>query len=474
MSRSKALNLMDESVHPVKTIFWLAWPVMIEQLMSTFVQYVDAAMVGGLGAYATAAVSISNPIIMMINGIVMSCTIGLTAMVARSIGAKQFDYAKKLVRHGVLLILFLGLPLSIITALLSGQIPIWMGAEADVISHATTYNLILSIGRPFMVASMIFNSSLRGAGDTKTPMLINVLVNLINILGNFFLISETPTIKIAGLELAFKGAGLGVAGAAIASAASFATGGILAALVIFNRDSVIKISLRDDYSPDKSIIKNVLTISLPAMLERLCMSSASVIVSKCIASLGTVAVASNSLFLTAESLSYMPAFAFQSAATTLVGQSLGAERPQLARKFLRYITYVGIAVMIVMGFVLYTFATPLISFFTKDQAVIELASTCLRIVAFLQPFQCCAWVFAGALRGAGDTKTCFIYTIICNWGFRTLGSFVAVRILHYGLPSTVVFMFADGFVRSILFYLRVRGDKWLQVFKENRAQKQAS
>jgi len=474
MSRKRQLNLMDESIHPIKTIFWLAWPVMIEQLMSTLVQYVDAAMVGSLGAYATASVSISNPIIMMINGVVMSCTIGLTALVARSIGAKQLDYAKKLVRHGVLLILFLGVPLSIVTALLSKHIPIWMGAEADVAVHSATYNLIISAGRPFMVASMVFNSSLRGAGDTKTPMLINVLVNILNVLGNFFLISEVPTIKLGSFELAFRGAGLGVAGAAVATSASMAVGGIIAALVIFNRESVIKISLRDNYSPDKTIIKNVLKISLPAMLERLCMSSAGVIVSRCIASLGTVSVAANSLFLTAESLSYMPAFAFQSAATTLVGQSLGAENPRMARKFLRYITYVGIAVMVVMGFILYVFSRQLIGFFTADKAVIDLASICLRIVAFLQPFQCCAWVFAGALRGAGDTKTCFIYTVICNWGIRTLGSFIAISILNYGLPASVIFMFGDGFVRSILFYLRVRGDKWLQVFKDTRAQKQAS
>ena len=203
------------------------------------------------------------------------------------------------------------------------------------------------------------------------------------------------------------------------------------------------------------------------MLERLCMSSAGILVTKSIATLGTVAVAANSLYLTAESISYMPGFAFATATTTLVGQSLGAKKPDLAKRYTRLTITMGCSLLTLAGVGLYVFAEPLVRFFTPDAAAIELAGQCLRIAAFVQPFQCGAWIYAGALRGAGDTKYPMYITVCCNWGIRTLGAVLCIRVLGLGLPAAVMCTVFDNTMRCVLNYLRFRTGKWQYAIKDD-------
>ena len=187
-SKQKSVVLIDGNRSTVATVLLLAWPIFLEQILTTLVGYADTAMVGVLGATATAAVSISNSVIMLVNGSIMAMGVGITALVSRSIGSNDVDIAKKLVRHTVLLLLYIGLPVGIILGLLSRMIPLWMGAEPDVLEAATQYNMITALGRPFQIASMLFCSVYRGCGDTKTPLWINSGVNVLNVIGNFFLI----------------------------------------------------------------------------------------------------------------------------------------------------------------------------------------------------------------------------------------------------------------------------------------------
>lgn len=438
----------------------------MEQILTTLVGYADTAMVGSLGKTATASVSISNSPIMLLNGIIMSLGVGITALIARSVGAGDDARTKELTRHAVLLIVMIGIPLTAILTACSRLIPLLMGAGPDIIDLATKYNLIIAPFRIFGMCSMIFNSAFRGAGDTKTPLRINILVNVLNVIGNYFLIYETHTRTIGSWTFTIPGAGWGVAGAAAATGASMAVGGIIAISLLFTKPGPTRISIRDKFRINLPLTKQILNISIPAMLERITMSSAGIIVSRSIASLGTAVIAANSLYLTAESMSFMPGFAFATAATTLVGQSLGARKPALAKRFVKYTAILASCTLAVAGACLYLFGENILRFFTPDEEVIAIAYECLKLVAFLQPVQVLAWVYAGALRGAGDTKSTFFITATTTWGIRTLGAVLVIRVFHMGLLQAVMCMVADGYVRALLMYLRFRSGKWQRLFAD--------
>ena len=462
----RSINVTDESNGVFKTIFLLAWPVFLEQIFTTLVGYADTAMVGSMGAAATASVSISQPPIMLLNGVVMSLGVGITTLVARAAGAGDTDQVKKLMHHAVMLIVFLGMPISALTIALHRVIPQWMGADTDILELASVYNLIVCSGRVFMVVSMTLNSAFRGYGDTKTPLIGNTMMNVINVIFNFLLIYPTRDVVFLGMQLHFWGAGMGVTGAAVASAIGMAASGLYTLWVAFFRKGEYRIDVRGGWKPDAALTKQIFAISLPAMLERMFMSLAGIFTSRSIASLGTVNIAANSLCLTAESISFMPAFAFQTAITTLVGQSLGAKKPDLAEKFVRTTLLTGTAVMICTGTGLFLLSRQIIGIFTPDLAVIELAALCLRVTAFMQVPQVLAWTISGVLRGAGDTKINFYITAATTWLIRTLWSVLLIRVFHFGLVATMYATLAEIIVRLVLLYLRYRSGVWKTAIRD--------
>ncbi|MBQ3078525.1 MAG: MATE family efflux transporter [Clostridia bacterium] len=468
------LDLTDERHSPLKIILYLAWPLFLEQILSTLVSFADTAMVGSVGKAATAAISISNSFVFLINGVVMALGVGITAYVARSVGAKDYEAAKSYIRHALLLLLIVGLPLALLPVFLHKLIPLWMGAEEEYLYLAQDYLLITSSFRIFTMAMMVLGSVFRGRGDTKTPLRINIVVNILNVVGNYLLIHEPHTIRIAvdcmNIDWSFRmfGAGLGVRGAALSTGFSWFLGGTTLAVMLFIKKDPTRISLKDSYKPDKAVIGRVVSLSIPAMLERMCMSLSGIVVTKSIATLGTVAVASNTVYSTAESLSFMPAFAFATSATTLVGQSLGAKKPELAKRYVRYTVLIGVLVMLAAGAGLYIFANPMVRIISKDADVIPLAMRCLRIVAFVQPIQVIAWILAGALRGAGDTRWPFYITAAGNWLIRALGAVLCIRVFHLGLPEAVTCMCFDQAVRAFFMFLRYRSGRWINAIKDKK------
>ncbi len=258
------------------------------------------------------------------------------------------------------------------------------------------------------------------------------------------------------------GAGWGVDGAAAATAIAMAVGGVCAVMLLYlKKNSPMYISIRDSYRLDLHIVSQIFKISIPAMLERVCMSGANVVISRSIASLGTVSIAANTVYVTAESIAFMPGFAFAAASTTLVGQSLGARKKALADRYMKTCVLTSMAVMTVAGAMLFFFGKYVVKIFSNDGEVIALATQCLQIAAILQPAQTGAMVFAGGLRGAGDTLWPMIITASGMWFFRALiGAIVCIQILGYGLPAAVTCMVIDSYVRIVLFYLRVRTGKW--------------
>ncbi len=462
----KNIDITDEKRGVVKTIILLAWPVLVEQIFTTLVSYADTAMVGSMGAGATAAVSISNSPIFLLNGIIMALGVGITSLVARAVGAGDREKVKKLMRHAVLSILYIGVPICAVIAALSRQIPLWMGADPEILDTAAEYNLIVAAGRIFMVTSMMLNSAFRGYGDTKTPLVVNSAMNIVNVIFNFFLIYPTRQIDLLGLKFTMWGAGLGVAGAAIATAIGMAVAGLATLWVAFFRKNDYRIDLRGSWKIDWPMTKQIFSISFPAMLERIFMSSSGIFTTSSIATLGTVNVAANSLCLTAESMSYMPAFAFQTAITTLVGQSLGAKKPDLAVRFIHKTLLLGCILMVFTNIGLFLLSTQLIGLFTPDADVIALGARCLRLVAFMQVPQVIGWIFSGVLRGAGDTKYNFYITAATNWAIRTLFSVLAIRVWGLGLFEVQIVIFIEILARMSLLYLRYRTGKWKTIMQE--------
>lgn len=462
MSRKKnqTLDLLDDRRKPMHTILMLVWPVVLEQMLVTLVQSIDTAMVGSLGASATASVSISMAPMFMINGIMMAFGTGFTVLIAHSVGAQEPDRARSLIRQSLTTILLLGAPIALLSYSLSYHVPLWMGAEPDVLVLATQYNKIMAAGVLFRGLTMTLTAVYRGYGDTRTPLYINMGVNAINVVGNYILIYEPHDVTLFGNTFQVWGAGWGVAGAAAASIFSIIVGALLLLAITIRRPSPMQISFKESFKLQKEDVREVIRISLPAMFERFTMSGASIIISSTVASLGTVAIAANSIASTGESFCYMPAFAFGTAATTLMGQCLGAGRADLAEKYIRECNRIGSILMGVFCTILFIFSRQVVSLFTPDPDVIEIASGLLKILAVIEIPYLIALVYSGALRAAGDTKTVFILTAVSMWGVRALGATVCVRLLGMGIYSVVTCMCVENVVRMLLFARRYHQNKW--------------
>ena len=464
--KEKNVSLIREDKHPGVMILLLAWPVLVENVLFSLVNYVDTAMVGSMGAVATAAVSISGAPNWLINGTVMSVGVGFTALISRAVGAEEVQKAKDLIRQALLVTVALGIPVTGLLLALAGLIPAWMGAEPQVLPDATVYNQILGSVLVFRILSMMLGAIMRGYGDTKTPMITNVCVNFLNVLGNFLLIYPTREMHLFGRTVQMPGAGWGVAGAAAATAGSAVVGSLVLLAVIFLQKGPMRLEVRGSYLPDWQLLKTVFRISVPAALERIAQSTASIITVSTIATLGTVAVAADTLYITAEDLCLMPGFAFATAATTFVGQALGANRSDLAEKYTKSACQIASVLMVAMGAGLFFFAEPILGVFTPDREVIELGARCLKIDAFIQVPQMLAMIWGGAMRGAGDTKAPFAIITASMWGVRILGTVIGVRVLGFGLEAACIAMCADQCLRGVLFFFRWKSGKWKNAIQE--------
>ncbi|MBQ5805724.1 MAG: MATE family efflux transporter, partial [Lachnospiraceae bacterium] len=332
--KKKNFSIVDESRSPWMTILILAWPIFLEQVLTSLVQAVDTAMVGSMGAVATTSVSISQSPNMLVNGVVMALGVGFTSMIARSVGAGDMERSRTLVRQAIMMVFALGIPMSAMYFALARQIPVWMGGETEILDSAEAYNKIIAVSMCFRCLTMVLTAIYRGYGDSKTPMKINVMVNLANVVGNYLMIFPTREVTLFGTTFVMPGLGWGVAGAAASTSISTIVGALILLVMCFVRKSEMQISLKDSFAPDWKELKSAFRLSIPAMIQRAVMSSSHILVTSTVATLGTAAVAAQSLSATAESLSFMPGFAFGTACTTLYGQALGAKRPDMGHDFL--------------------------------------------------------------------------------------------------------------------------------------------
>ena len=440
----------------LRVLLVLGIPAIIEQFLMTLVSYVDTAMVGSLGAGATAAVAINASSTWLINGVLSAVGVGYSVQVAFYAGAKDFEQVRAVVRQAVLAVVFFGLVIMAVGLAISGQLPVWLGAEPEILSDARAYIRIYMLAIPFQCSVAVFSAIFRCMGDTKTPMTLNAASNLINVVLNYFLIFETRPVG----PITMPGAGLGVAGAAIATSISIATSGTLLLVIMYRRKSPYQVHLKENYKPDKFIIRKAFQLSVPVALERITMSSGQIFMTKMVSGLGTAALAANHVAVTAEGLSYMPATGISFAATTLVGQSLGAKNMARAKTYGKLSGWVGFALSTFMGALLFFFSQPLATIFSSDHAVINMAAAMLRIVAFAEPMFGVSIVLSGALRGAGDTRYPFFVGLFSMVGLRCVLAPIFIYGLGMGLEAVWIAMLIDLCVRGLLCIWRFGSGKW--------------
>ena len=442
-------------------VLFLAWPAVVEQIMITLVQYVDTAMVGSLGSAATAAVGLTASTTWLFNGFLNAASVGFSVQVAQHLGAGRETEAKKVTWQALRFVGIFGAAIGLLALALSFPLPTLLGAEESIRGDASLYFRIIACAMPFTLGANMLSAAIRCAGDTRTPMILNILINLLNICLNFLFIYPSRELTLFGHECSVWGAGWGVGGAAFASGLSTAVVFLLFVLVLFRKRSPIRISLKERFSFERTCLSAVWRLGLPVALERATVSVAQIIITAVITGIGTTAVAANHLAVTAESISYLPAYGVAVAATTLVGQAVGGGRKDLAKRFARLVTWIGILVMTFGGLLLFCLAPQLIRIFTSESEVVALGTQVLRIVAFAEPLFGASIVASGALRGDGDSKGPFFISLATMWGVRITLSFLLAGSL--GLNGVWLAMAAELCVRGLIFMVRLYRGRWLNI-----------
>lgn len=453
----KRQGRFDKSLIPL--IMPLAWPTILEQALQTIVQFIDSAMVGRLSANASAAVGLTQTVTWLLNGLFFAAGVGFLAVISRAVGAEDRDRSEKAAGQAVLVMTVMGIIIGAVGVGLSFVLPEWLGGAPEIQKDATTYFLIINIPMIFRSAIILFGALLRATGDMCHPMLVNVWMNCINVVLNFLLIYPTRELSVFGMEFEMWGAGMGVAGAATATAISYVVGGIMMTMLLMKSDRGVAPRAKN-LKPDKEILKRCFQIALPNAAERTVVSLGSTAFTAMVASLGTVSLAAHSIAITAESAFYVPGYAFQAAATTLSGMTLGEGDEDKLNRLSE--TFIGITVfcMLVSGTLLFLFPNVLMSFFTNDPQVIEQGAVALRIVSVSEPFFAVTLSLEGIFNGVGDTKMPFVISLCSMWGVRILFTFICVKILGLGLAAVWMCMIADVITRSLGMYLRYRSGKW--------------
>lgn len=430
-------------------ILSLAWPTMLEQLMHTAVQYIDTAMVGTLGTQAMAAVGATSTVNWLIGSTISALGVGFLSYISQSMGAGNIQKARRASGQAVTTVLFVGLFFTLLTVSLSRKVPVWMRVDTGIRDMSARYFRILYMPMLFRSASMIFGTVLRSAGDTKTPMRVGVVVNIINIVLNFILIYPTRSISILGLPLTIPGAGLGIEGAAAASAAAYTCGGIAITYKLWRHK---EISPRgQSLRPNGMVLKPCLRVALPNMLQRFATSLGYVVFASMINSIGEVATAAHTIANTVESAFYIPGYGMQTAAATLAGNAWGAKDRKRLQSLTRTILPLEVGLMIFSGGLLFSFAPGLMQLFSHDPEVIRLGSTVLRMVAVSEPFYGVPIVLEGMMQGCGKTVAPFVYNVLGMWCIRIVGTFICTQLLGLGLISAWACMIGHNLLLFLLF-----------------------
>lgn len=438
----------------------LSMPAIVAQLSTIIMQYIDASMVGSLGANASASIGLMATSTWLFSGLCSGAAMGFSVQVANRIGANDRQGAQNVLKQSVMPTLAFGVCLAIIGLALSGYLPGWLGAEREIAGPASTYFFIFVASLPMLQLNYLAGAMLRCSGNTLFPGLVNVGMCLLDVVFNAFLIFPGREVSAFGMSFFMPGAGMGVSGAALGTAlAELVAGAVMFVYLCFwNKELNLKGCVAR-FRTSISCLRRAIRIALPLCGEHFLLCGAQILITAIVAPLGAVAIAANAFAVTAESLCYMPGYGIAEAATTLVGQSLGAARKKLARTFANITVISGILVMTAMGVFMYLGAPFMMSIISPVQAIVDAGVHVLRIEAFAEPMFAASIVAYGVFIGAGDTLIPSGMNLGSIWVVRlSLAAWLAPRM---GLTGVWIAMAVELCFRGFIFLWRLKTDYWL-------------
>ena len=439
----------------------LSMPAIVAQFSSIAMQYIDASMVGSLGANASASIGLVSTTTWLFSGLCGAVSTGFTVQVAHRIGAGDFDGARAVLRRSFLAVGVFSLLLALSGIGISGVLPEWLGGDDEIQHDSSIYFLIYASFLPVLQLNFLAGGMLRSSGNMRIPSMLGVLMCLLDVVFNYFLIFPSKEIDVLGLSIIIPRADLGIQGAALGTMLAFVVTSFLMSYTLCFKSKYLNLRQeKGSFKPQRSILKKALKICTPMGAQNVAMCSAQIASTLIVAPLGTIAIAAHSFAITAESLCYMPGYGTGDAATTLVGQSVGARRPKLTVSFARISVSIGMIVMTIMGVLLYFFAYDMMAILTPDEAVRELGTTVLRIEAFAEPMFAASIVCYGAFVGAGDTFIPSAMNLFSMWAVRLTTAYFLSQ--EYGLVGVWIAMCLELCFRGLIFLIRLFWGKWFK------------
>ena len=439
MARSEKLNL----------IVGLSIPSMLAQISTVMMFFIDASMVGHLGAEASASIGLIESTTWLIGSLLSAAATGFSVQVAHFIGANDFVKARQVFRHALICGLAFSVFLSLIGVGIHSHLPYWLGGGADIASASSGYFLIYSLVLPFVYLYHTSEMMLKSAGNMHTPSVMAVLVCICDVLFNYIFIYICK---------------LGVVGAAMGTALAYICISLPNLYLSACKNRML--NLRQDHVRFhwvKEYVQRACKISIPIAIQNILMSGAQIVSTMIVAPLGNIAIAAHSFAITAESLCYMPGYGIGDAATTLVGQTHGAGRIDLCKNFAYMTVGLGMLVMALMGVIMYVFAPEMIGVLSPVEAIRELGTTCLRIEAFAEPFFAASIVTYCVCVGAGDTFKPAAINLGTMWLVRLTLAYGLSQ--SYGLEGVWIAMATELTFRGVLFLIRLFRGSWMKSFQ---------
>lgn len=442
----------------------LSIPAILAQISSIVMQYIDASMVGRLGANASGAIGLVSSTTWLFGGLCIAVTTGFTVQIAQAVGAGEEKSARNIMKQGLIIALCISALLALVAAVISTPLPSWLGGEAAIQKMASQYFLVYMLGLPALQMNSIAGGMHQSSGNMRLPGILNVMCCVMDVIFNLFFIFPTRSVQINSITFTMPGLGLGVAGAALGTITAEAVTCAIMVTALLWKNRTLNLRKGEHLRFHRDTLTKAVKIGAPVGLEQMVMCSAYVMSTKIVSPLGTIAIAANSFAVTAESFCYMPGYGVQAAATTLVGQCVGAGQKQLSRRMAWITMGLGVSVMTVGGVLMYIAAPAMIGVLTPNEEIRNLGAAVLRIEAFAEPFYAASIVASGALRGAGDTLVPSCMNFASMWCVRIpLAAILAPRV---GLYGVWIAMCVELCFRGILFTTRLKRERWMRVFEE--------
>jgi multidrug resistance protein, MATE family len=443
-----------------RRVWALSAPAIGEQLLALGVGVSDTFLSGHLSTYASARLGYDQATAVAAVGAAILVTwvvltaffavnVGVTAMVARATGAGDHRLAAKAAGQGALLGLIAGLVMLALAVPLADLITIALGVSGQVATLTAQFIRVSSLGLPAAGLASACTAAMRGAGDTRRPVVVMLGVNGVNVAASWLLLNGAPQLGIQPV---------GVIGSAIGAATGWTLGAALAVSLLARRHRLAPRLSRAALAPDLGVARRTLRIGLPSAAELTIFQAGVLTFNHQVVSLGAVPYAANVTINTVESIGTLPAFGFSVAATALVGQALGASSPALAKRVAFAALWPCLGLMVALGLLAAVFPQALLGLFVADHSVIVSGDVAQRLSLLILPASGAAFIFNGALRGAGDTKFPVLVRAAGSWGLRV--PLAALLIPFFGLTGGRIAMSMDFLTQATLAYGRFRGGKW--------------